>query len=80
VQGRRKRGRIGPDKRPAETVLKKPKVEIAEGKYLDKKRIPHATFNELAALYLRWAETSHQGFATTQSRVKRFQATFVPVS
>ena len=34
VHGRRKRERIGPDKRLAETVLKKRKVEIAEGKFL----------------------------------------------
>ena len=36
VSGRRKRERIGPDKRLAETVLKKRQVAIAEGKYLDK--------------------------------------------
>ena len=36
VNGRRKRERIGPDKRLAETVLKKRQVAIAEGKYLDK--------------------------------------------
>jgi hypothetical protein len=36
VNGQRKRERIGPDKKLAETVLRKRKVEIAEGKYLDK--------------------------------------------
>jgi hypothetical protein len=40
VQGRRKRERIGPDKRLAETVLKKRQVAIAERKYLDKRRVP----------------------------------------
>jgi integrase len=78
VNGRRKRERIGPDKRLAETVLKKRQVEIAEGKYLDKKRVPRCTFDELAGLYLTWARTHHQGFAPTQSRVKRLQATFGP--
>ncbi len=34
VNGRRKRERIGPDKRLAETVLRKRKMEIAEGKCL----------------------------------------------
>ena len=78
VSGRRKRERIGPDKQLAETVLQKRKVAIAEGKYLDKRTVPGCTFHELAALCLRWAETHHQGFATTKSRVRRFQATFGP--
>ena len=76
VSGRRKRERIGPDKHLAEVMLPKRKVAIAEGKYLDKRTVPHCTFNELAALYLRWAETHHQGFASTRSRVKRLQKTF----
>jgi hypothetical protein len=33
VSGRRKRERIGPDKRLAETVLRKRKVGIAEGRF-----------------------------------------------
>jgi site-specific recombinase XerD len=37
-------------------------------------------FRTAAALYLRWAETHHQGFATTWSRVKRFQKTFGTLS
>jgi integrase len=78
VSGRRNRERIGPDKRLAETVLKKRQVAIAEGKYLDKTRVPRCTFDELAALYLTWARTNHQGFAPTQSRVKRLQEAFGP--
>jgi integrase len=76
VNGRRKRERIGPGKRLAETVLQKRKVAIAEGKYLDKRKVPRCTFDQLALVYLRWAEAHHQGFATTQSRVKRFHKTF----
>ena len=52
VSGHRKRERIGPDKRLAETVLKKRQVAIAEGKYLDKRTVPSCTFTELARLYL----------------------------
>jgi hypothetical protein len=33
VDGHRKRERIGPDKRLADTVLRKRKVELAEGKF-----------------------------------------------
>jgi integrase len=54
VDGHRKRERIGPDKRLAETVLRKRKVEIAEGKYLDKQRPITTTFDELADVYVTW--------------------------
>ncbi len=45
------------------------KVEIAEGKFLDKKKIPRCTFRELAALYLPWAQPNHRGYVATRSRV-----------
>ena len=54
VNGRRKRERIGPDKRLAETVLRKRKVAIAQGKYLEKQRPITTTFDELADIYMRW--------------------------
>src|SRR5919109_3013714 len=54
VNGRRKRERIGPDKRLAEVVLRKRKVTIAEGKYLEKQRPITTTFDELADVYMRW--------------------------
>jgi integrase len=55
VSGHRKRERIGPDKRLAETVLRKRKVEIAEGKYLDRQRPITTTFDELAEAYFAYA-------------------------
>jgi hypothetical protein len=55
VSGRRKRERIGPDKKLADTVLKKRKVAIAEGGYLEKQRPVTTTFDELAAAHLRYA-------------------------
>src|SRR6266511_217057 len=58
VSGQRKRERIGPDKRLADTVLRKRKVEIAEGKYLDKRKVPRCTFHELSGLYLAWAKAN----------------------
>jgi hypothetical protein len=57
-------------------VLPKCQVEIAEGKYLDKKRAPQCTFNELAALYLPWAQTKHRSFVATKSRVALLCETF----
>jgi integrase len=76
VNGRRKRERIGPDKRLAETVLRKRQVEIAEGKYLDKRRVPRCPFHELAQRYLEWARVNHQGYASTRSRVLHLQRVF----
>jgi integrase len=55
VNSHRKRERIGPDKRLAETVLRKRKVEIAEGKYLDRQRPITTTFDELAEAYFAYA-------------------------
>jgi len=40
--------------------------------------VPRCPFDELAGLYLTWARTHHQGFAPTQSRVKRLQEAFGP--
>jgi hypothetical protein len=62
VNGRRQRERIGPDKKLAEVVLKKRKVEIAEGKYLDKQRPITSTFDDLASAYLQWiSPDAHAG-------------------
>jgi integrase len=76
VSGRRKRERIGPDKRLAQTVLQKRKVAIAEGKYLDKRKVPRCTFHELAGLYLELAKANHRGFASTKSRIAHLTAKF----
>ena len=76
VSGRRRRERIGPDKRLAETVLYKRKVEIAEGKYLDKRTVPRCSFSELADVYLDWAKVNHRGYEGTLSRVELFRREF----
>jgi len=51
-QGKRKREKIGPSKNLAEIILKKRKVEIAEGKFLDIKKEEKVKFEELAQMYL----------------------------
>jgi integrase len=81
VNGRRKRERIGRPlskdmKKVALDVLAKRRVELAEGKYLDKRKIPRYTFAELAALYVEWARVNHQGFAATRSRIQMLQVEF----
>jgi integrase len=76
VSGRRKRERIGPDKKLAEVVLQKRKVAIAEGKFLDKRHVPRCRFSEVADIYLQWAKVNHQGYMGTRSRVEHFRREF----
>lgn len=52
ANGRRRREKVGTSKTLAETVLKKRKVEIAEGKFLDIKREQKIKFEEFADEYL----------------------------
>lgn len=68
VNGHRKRERIGPDKRLAETVLRKRKVEIAEGRFLDKKRPVTTTFDELADADLRYARENKRSWDRDKRR------------
>jgi integrase len=81
AQGRQKRERIGGPltgamKKVALDVLAKRRVELAEGKYLDKRQVPRCAFDELAGLYLEWARVNHQGYASTRSRVGHLLAAF----
>jgi integrase len=68
VNGHRKRERIGPDKRLAETVLRKRKVEIAEGRFLEKHRPVTTTFDELADAYLHYARDQQRKRSWTRDR------------
>jgi len=50
--GRRKREKIGPSKKQAKLVLKKRKVQIAEGKFLDIRKEERISFDKMAKEYL----------------------------
>jgi integrase len=63
-------------KKVAQDVLAKRRVELAEGKFLDKRQVPRCTFDELASLYLEWAKVNHSGYASTRSRVERMKVEF----
>ncbi|MFA5858405.1 MAG: site-specific integrase [Elusimicrobiota bacterium] len=52
VYGRRKREKIGTDKKLAETVLKKRRVEVAENKFLDIKKKLRTKLAEIIKTYL----------------------------
>lgn len=63
VGGRRKREKIGASKRLAETVLAKRRAEIAEGRFLDRKRIPKTRFRDFAAEYLVYSEANKRNYS-----------------
>ena len=64
VNGRRKREMIGPSLALAETVLRKRKVEIAEGKYLDIRREERVQFNAFADQYLEVHSKQNRSYYT----------------
>ena len=76
-QGRRLRKAIGPDKKLAETVLKKIEVEIAEGKHLDKmKEFKATSFPEMADLYLEWSKANKRSWDRDRRTLKHLNAFF----
>jgi len=61
-KGRRKREKVGPSRRLAEIALKKRQVEIAEGKFLDVKKVPKITFEEMIDKYLEWSKVNKRSW------------------
>lgn len=76
MNGARKRERIGPNKRLAETVYQKRKVEIAEGKYLDKQRPVTTSFDDLARAYLAYARENKRSWERDIRSVKPLAEVF----
>jgi integrase len=76
VNGKRKRERIGPDRRLAEMVLKKRKVEIAEGKFLDKQRPVTTTFRDLADAYLKYAKGNKRSWNRDATSIRKLGEVF----
>jgi integrase len=58
-KGQRVRESIGPSRKGAEKVISKKKAEIAENKYLDKRKDPDPIkFHEFGKEYLQWARAN----------------------
>ncbi len=69
VNGRRKREKIGTSKKLAETVLKKRKVQIAEGKFLNIDRVERLRFKDFAPTYLEThAKPNKRSWQTTDAK------------
>jgi hypothetical protein len=71
VNGCRKREQIGPDKRLAETVHRKHKVEIAAGRFLDRQKPVTTTFEELAHADLAYARENKRSWDLDMRSKKR---------
>jgi len=54
--GRRHREAVGPNRKVAERVLAKRKVEIAEGRFLSISKQSKATFDDIAGLFLQYSK------------------------
>ena len=76
VNGFRKRERIGPNKRLAETVPAKRKVEIAEGRFLDVATRTRVRFEELAFQYLEFSKTNKRSWTRDYASMKHLKAAF----
>jgi hypothetical protein len=76
VNGHRKRERIGPDRRLAETVLRKRKVEVAEGRFLERKRPITSTFDDLAKVYLAYAHENKRSWDRDVRSIKPLSEVF----
>jgi integrase len=70
VKGKPRVECIGPSKKLAETVLKKRKVEIAEGRFLDKLRNTEILFDNFAEQYLQYSKANKKSYDKDVSRMK----------
>jgi integrase len=76
VDGRRRRKKIGTDKKLAEIVLARRKVEIAENRYLDKRETPRTTFSEMAKKYLAWSKANKRSWDRDKDSLKPLKKAF----
>ena len=75
--GKRYREVIGLSKKLAEDVLRKRLVEIAEGKFLDKKSIPTVKFEQFAQDYIEiYSKNNKKSWRDDETRIKALSAMF----
>lgn len=79
-EGRRKRERIGIDRKLAEVVLAKRKVEIAEGRFLDRKeepeKIPEVRLYEIIDDFLLYSKNTKKSYSRDLYLVKQLKMFF----
>ena len=75
--GKRRREKIGPSKKLAENVLRKRKVEIAEGKFLDIEKNEKVKFEDFAEEYLNvHSKPNKKSWITDHYHIEDLKKTF----
>ena len=76
-QGRRKREKIGPNKREAETVLGKRKAQIREGKFFDIRRNEKIKFEDFTKMYLEsYSKPNKKSWQRDEASIKHLNSSF----
>ncbi len=76
ANGRRIREKIGPNKKLAESVLAKRKLELAEKKFLDVRKVSRETFRSFAQKYLDWVQGRIRSISQERTYLRRLNETF----
>ena len=77
VKGRRKREKIGPNRRQAQLVLEKRRVQIAENKFFEIKRTKKVLFRDFARVYLEtYSKPNKRSWTRDETSIKNLTALF----
>ena len=76
ARGRRIREKIGPSRKLAETVLAKRKLELAENKFLDIRKVSRETFRSFAKKYFEWVRGRIRGPEREASLIRQLDENF----
>jgi len=77
VHGKRKRESIGPSKELAQTILKKRKVQIAENKFLDIRRVDKIRFKDMSREYFEiYSKPNKRSFSRDQTIINHLDKFF----
>ena len=76
ANGRRIREKVGQSRKLAESVLAKRRHEIAEGRFLNVRKVSRETFNEFSTRYLEWIQGRIRTVNDDRQRVRQLLKTF----
>jgi len=76
VNGHRKREVVGPEKRFAELVLAKRKIQIKEGQFFETKKEEVHTLSEIAEDFLRYSKNNKRSYTRDLTLVKNLRSFF----
>ncbi|MBK7142036.1 MAG: site-specific integrase [bacterium] len=76
VNGKRKRERVGSNKKVAEQALAKRQVQVAEHRFLDIQRSPRTSLEELIGAYLEYAKANKLSWQRDVHSIQRLKESF----